>query len=121
MYQPSHLKKKSLHQLPICIPSSLKSEYPVLRHLYFDWCILLLLLKIDSVQDLYLTVVVALPDHPWLQNAKKAPNVSLGETVKARLQQFSVMNKFKKRALRVSKLIQEVSSICLLKFFHFYL
>ncbi|KAF5184953.1 Calcium-dependent protein kinase, partial [Thalictrum thalictroides] len=40
-------------------------------------------------------------DHPWLQNAKKAPNVSLGETVKARLKQFSVMNKFKKRALRV--------------------
>ncbi|WRX25650.1 Protein kinase domain - like 10 [Theobroma cacao] len=41
------------------------------------------------------------PDHPWLQNAKKAPNVSLGETVKARLKQFSVMNKLKKRALRV--------------------
>lgn len=40
-------------------------------------------------------------DHPWLQNAKKAPNVPLGETVRARLQQFSVMNKFKKRALRV--------------------
>ncbi|XP_072951407.1 calcium-dependent protein kinase 20-like [Typha angustifolia] len=40
-------------------------------------------------------------DHPWLLNAKKAPNVSLGETVRARLQQFSVMNKFKKRALRV--------------------
>lgn len=40
-------------------------------------------------------------DHPWLQNAKKAPNVSLGETVKARLKQFSVMNKLKKRALRV--------------------
>ncbi|EHA8588299.1 calcium-dependent protein kinase 20 [Cocos nucifera] len=40
-------------------------------------------------------------EHPWLQNAKKAPNVSLGETVRARLQQFSVMNKFKKRALRV--------------------
>lgn len=40
-------------------------------------------------------------DHPWLQNAKKAPNVSLGETVRARLQQFSVMNKFKKKALRV--------------------
>ncbi|KAG8370968.1 hypothetical protein BUALT_Bualt13G0038400 [Buddleja alternifolia] len=39
--------------------------------------------------------------HPWLQNAKKAPNVSLGETVKARLKQFSVMNKLKKRALRV--------------------
>ncbi|KAL6563759.1 Calcium-dependent protein kinase 8 [Orobanche gracilis] len=40
-------------------------------------------------------------EHPWLQNVKKAPNVSLGETVKARLKQFSVMNKLKKRALRV--------------------
>ncbi|KAA8518194.1 hypothetical protein F0562_015668 [Nyssa sinensis] len=40
-------------------------------------------------------------DHPWLQNAKNAPNVSLGETVRARLQQFSLMNKLKKRALRV--------------------
>ncbi|KAL0460963.1 UNVERIFIED_CONTAM: Calcium-dependent protein kinase [Sesamum latifolium] len=40
-------------------------------------------------------------EHPWLQNAKKAPNISLGETVKARLKQFSVMNKLKKRALRV--------------------
>ncbi|XP_010523987.1 PREDICTED: calcium-dependent protein kinase 32 [Tarenaya hassleriana] len=40
-------------------------------------------------------------DHPWLQNAKKAPNVSLGETVRARLKQFSVMNKLKKRALTV--------------------
>ncbi|CAL9070967.1 unnamed protein product [Musa textilis] len=40
-------------------------------------------------------------DHSWLQNATKAPNVNLGETVRARLQQFSVMNKFKKKALRV--------------------
>ncbi|KAJ7976801.1 Calcium-dependent protein kinase [Quillaja saponaria] len=40
-------------------------------------------------------------DHPWLQNANKAPNISLGETVRARLKQFSVMNKLKKRALRV--------------------
>ncbi|KAH9301922.1 hypothetical protein KI387_013505 [Taxus chinensis] len=40
-------------------------------------------------------------EHTWLQNAKKAPNVNLGETVRARLKQFSVMNKFKKRALRV--------------------
>ncbi|KAG6538751.1 hypothetical protein ZIOFF_003879 [Zingiber officinale] len=40
-------------------------------------------------------------DYPWLQNANKAPNVNLGETVRARLQQFSVMNKFKKKALRV--------------------
>ncbi|CAK7342542.1 unnamed protein product [Dovyalis caffra] len=40
-------------------------------------------------------------DHPWLQNAKKAPNVYLGETVRSRLKQFSFMNKLKKRALRV--------------------
>ncbi|KAL3632467.1 Calcium-dependent protein kinase 14 [Castilleja foliolosa] len=40
-------------------------------------------------------------DHPWLQNAKSAPNVSLGETVRARLKQFSMMNKLKKQALRV--------------------
>ncbi|KAG8371934.1 hypothetical protein BUALT_Bualt12G0014400 [Buddleja alternifolia] len=40
-------------------------------------------------------------EHPWLQNVKSAPNVSLGETVRARLKQFSTMNKLKKRALRV--------------------
>ncbi|KAI4386250.1 hypothetical protein MLD38_004196 [Melastoma candidum] len=40
-------------------------------------------------------------DHPWMRNASKAPNVNLGETVKARLKQFSVMNKLKKRALAV--------------------
>ncbi|KAM0990476.1 hypothetical protein ACFX13_009103 [Malus domestica] len=36
-----------------------------------------------------------------MQNAKKAPNVSLGETVRSRLKQFSVMNKLKKSALKV--------------------
>ncbi|KAE8699894.1 Calcium-dependent protein kinase 30 [Hibiscus syriacus] len=40
-------------------------------------------------------------EHPWLQNAKKAPNVPLGDIVRARLKQFSMMNKFKKKALRV--------------------
>ncbi|KAL0440780.1 UNVERIFIED_CONTAM: Calcium-dependent protein kinase [Sesamum radiatum] len=40
-------------------------------------------------------------DHPWIQNAKKAPNVPLGDIVRARLKQLSVMNRFKKRALRV--------------------
>ncbi|KAG6403989.1 hypothetical protein SASPL_136223 [Salvia splendens] len=42
-----------------------------------------------------------LPYHPWIQNAKKASNVPLGDVVRARLKQFSVMNRFKKRALRV--------------------
>ncbi|CAO2038628.1 unnamed protein product [Urochloa humidicola] len=40
-------------------------------------------------------------DHPWLRDADTAPNVSLGDAVRARLQQFSAMNKFKKKALGV--------------------
>ncbi|XP_044484484.1 calcium-dependent protein kinase 10-like [Mangifera indica] len=40
-------------------------------------------------------------EHPWLQNAKKASNVPLGDIVRTRLKQFSVMNRFKKKALRV--------------------
>ncbi|KAL1542720.1 Calcium-dependent protein kinase 8 [Salvia divinorum] len=40
-------------------------------------------------------------DHPWMQHTKTAPNVSVVETVKARPKQFSVMNKLKKRALKV--------------------
>ncbi|KAL3638063.1 Calcium-dependent protein kinase 13 [Castilleja foliolosa] len=39
--------------------------------------------------------------HSWLQNAKKAPNVPLGDVVRSRLKQFSVMNRFKRKALRV--------------------
>ncbi|GFZ17039.1 calmodulin-domain protein kinase 7 [Actinidia rufa] len=53
-------------------------------------------------------------EHPWIQNAKKAPNVPLGETVKARLKQFSVMNKLKKRALKVIAehlFVEEVAEI----------
>lgn len=57
---------------------------------------------------LYLIAMYLLPDHPWLQNIKKAPNVNLGETVKARLQQFSVMNKFKKHALRVNSILVDL-------------
>ncbi|KAL1543563.1 Calcium-dependent protein kinase 13 [Salvia divinorum] len=40
-------------------------------------------------------------EHTWLQNAKKAPNVPLGDVVKSRLKQFSLMNRFKRKALRV--------------------
>ncbi|ONK56846.1 uncharacterized protein A4U43_C10F13710 [Asparagus officinalis] len=40
-------------------------------------------------------------EHPWMQNASTAPDIPLGDTVRCRLQQFSVMNKFKKKALRV--------------------
>uniref|UniRef100_A0A7N0TXX0 non-specific serine/threonine protein kinase n=1 Tax=Kalanchoe fedtschenkoi TaxID=63787 RepID=A0A7N0TXX0_KALFE len=40
-------------------------------------------------------------EHPWLQNSKKASNVPLGDIVRSRLRQFSIMNRFKKRAMRV--------------------
>lgn len=40
-------------------------------------------------------------EHSWLQNAKKAPNVPLGDIVRTRLKQFSCMNRFKKKAMRV--------------------
>ncbi|XP_028763379.1 calcium-dependent protein kinase 10-like [Neltuma alba] len=40
-------------------------------------------------------------EHPWLQNAKKASNVPLGDIVRSRLKQFSMMNRFKKKALWV--------------------
>ncbi|KAL1331021.1 calcium-dependent protein kinase 13 isoform X2 [Arachis ipaensis] len=40
-------------------------------------------------------------EHPWIQNAKKAPNIPLGDAVKSRLKQFSMMNRFKRKALRV--------------------
>ncbi|KAF5728820.1 calcium-dependent protein kinase 24 [Tripterygium wilfordii] len=38
-------------------------------------------------------------EHPWIQNASKAPNVSLGENVRTRIKQFSLMNKFKKKVI----------------------
>ncbi|XP_072965121.1 calcium-dependent protein kinase 29-like [Typha angustifolia] len=53
-------------------------------------------------------------DHPWLKNADTAPNVSLGETVRSRLEQFAAMNKFKKKALRVvaeNLPVEEVANI----------
>lgn len=40
-------------------------------------------------------------DHPWIQNAKHAPEVSLGDAVRSRLKQFTAMNKLKKKALQV--------------------
>ncbi|KMT12334.1 hypothetical protein BVRB_5g102740 [Beta vulgaris subsp. vulgaris] len=40
-------------------------------------------------------------EHSWVQNAKKASNVPLGDVVKSRLKQFAMMNRFKRKALRV--------------------
>ncbi|KAK5841178.1 calcium-dependent protein kinase 24 [Gossypium arboreum] len=40
-------------------------------------------------------------EHPWIQNLQNAPNFNLGENVGARIKQFSLMGKFKKKVLRV--------------------
>ncbi|KAA8531388.1 hypothetical protein F0562_006116 [Nyssa sinensis] len=40
-------------------------------------------------------------EHRWIQNANKVPNVPLGEKIRTRIKQFSLMNKFKKKVLRV--------------------
>ncbi|KAL1803022.1 hypothetical protein ACET3Z_031669 [Daucus carota] len=37
--------------------------------------------------------------HRWIQNAHKVPDIPLGDNVKTRIQQFSLMNKFKKKVL----------------------
>ncbi|XVF37834.1 hypothetical protein REPUB_Repub20aG0045100 [Reevesia pubescens] len=40
-------------------------------------------------------------EHPWIQNLEHAPNVNLGENVRTKIKQFSLMSKFKKKVLRV--------------------
>lgn len=41
-------------------------------------------------------------ENEWIKNADKVSNIPLGERVRTRIKQFSLMNKFKKRVLRVS-------------------
>nr|VDD14309.1 unnamed protein product [Brassica oleracea] len=40
-------------------------------------------------------------EHPWIQNAERAPNVNLGDNVRTKIQQFLLMNRFKKKVLRI--------------------
>ncbi|KAF5942064.1 hypothetical protein HYC85_019706 [Camellia sinensis] len=47
-----------------------------------------------------MTVEEAL-EHRWIHNAHQVPNVPLGENVRTRIKQFSLMNKFKRKVLRV--------------------
>ncbi|KAI7738998.1 hypothetical protein M8C21_030531, partial [Ambrosia artemisiifolia] len=53
-------------------------------------------------QDPYdrLTVEEALENH-WIQNAHKVSIIPLGENVRSKIQQFSLMNKFKKKVITV--------------------
>lgn len=39
-------------------------------------------------------------EHRWITNANTVPNICLGENVRTKIKQFSLMNKFKKRVLR---------------------
>lgn len=69
----------------------------ILLHLCYTWSV----------------VISLFPEHPWLQNAKKAPNIPLGDVVKSRLKQFSMMNRFKRKALRVGwLLLQTFLCVC---------
>lgn len=70
-------------------------------HFYAGKCICHMFAFYD-ISELKLALSFVTTEHPWLQNAKKAPNVPLGDIVRPRLKQFSVMNRFKKKALRVS-------------------
>ncbi|XP_021849416.1 calcium-dependent protein kinase 24 [Spinacia oleracea] len=40
-------------------------------------------------------------EHPWMKNANNNADVPLGQNVRTRIKQFSLMNKFKKKVLRV--------------------
>ncbi|GMY32416.1 calcium-dependent protein kinase 24 [Fagus crenata] len=40
-------------------------------------------------------------EHTWIKNANHTRDVNLGENVRIRIKQFSLMNKFKKKVLRV--------------------
>ncbi|KAI9081795.1 hypothetical protein K1719_036057 [Acacia pycnantha] len=40
-------------------------------------------------------------EHPWIQKRDQGPDVYLGDHVRMRIKQFSLMNKFKKKVLRV--------------------
>nr|XP_027115761.1 calcium-dependent protein kinase 24-like [Coffea arabica] len=40
-------------------------------------------------------------ENEWIKNANQVANIPLGEGVRTRIKQFSLMNKFKKRVLRV--------------------
>ncbi|GAU43631.1 hypothetical protein TSUD_24000 [Trifolium subterraneum] len=59
--------------------------------------------KFNNAKDIVMNMLTAhdVLGHPWLQNPNTAPNVSLGETVRRKLLQFSVMNQLTKTTSRV--------------------
>ncbi|GAU43637.1 hypothetical protein TSUD_24060 [Trifolium subterraneum] len=59
--------------------------------------------KIDNAKYVVKNMLAAhdASGHPWLRNPNTAPNVSLGETVRRKLLQFSIMNRLTKTTSRV--------------------
>jgi serine/threonine protein kinase len=55
----------------------------------------------DNFPITTVTLLTLWAEHPWLHDSKKNPDIQLGDAVRAKLQQFSAMNKLKKKALRV--------------------
>ncbi|XP_004507321.1 calcium-dependent protein kinase 24 [Cicer arietinum] len=55
---------------------------------------------LDPDPDTRIKVQEAL-DHSWIQHREHGRNVSLGDQVRMRIKQFSLMNRFKKKVLRV--------------------
>ncbi|CAA6653673.1 unnamed protein product [Spirodela intermedia] len=58
-------------------------------------------LRVQRILSGRCLIEIRIAAHPWLQNMKKTSNVPLGDFVRSRLKQFSVMHKFKKQAIRV--------------------
>ncbi|CAJ2673223.1 unnamed protein product [Trifolium pratense] len=69
------------------------------------WLISHVNMKSDNAKDLVETMLNAhdVLGHPWLLNAKTTFNVSCGETVRAKLLQFSLMNQLTRTTSRVTK------------------
>ncbi|GER55773.1 calcium-dependent protein kinase, partial [Striga asiatica] len=81
------------------IPATLRSLSPALTDV-----------KKENVEEKYLRSAQFVVErkiqrdneHPWVQNAKKALDVYFGDVVRLSLRQFSLMNRLKRKALRVS-------------------
>lgn len=64
----------------------------------------------DHIFELIVSCMINV-EHRWIHNEDQVPNIPLGENVGARIKQFSLMNKFKKKVLRVrfSKMLSKIN------------
>ncbi|MCH95074.1 calcium-dependent protein kinase 8-like, partial [Trifolium medium] len=80
-----------------------KRRFTAQEVLDHQWLINLVKTEPDTAKDLVMNMLNAhdVLGHPWLQNTKTTSYVSLGETVRAKLWQFSIMNQLTKTTSRV--------------------